>query len=145
MKSLSVFDPRNDFVSVDPFDLLSTMFDDDYWFRGATRVPAMDVREEKDKYLIEVELPGLSEKDVELSLKDRVLSLSTVKKEEKEEGKDKVWLKRERRDFKFSRSLALPEDADDENVNAAFKDGLLSVSIGKRPEKAPKLISVKAA
>jgi HSP20 family protein len=105
----------------------------------------MDVREEKDKYLIEVELPGLSEKDVELSLKDRVLSLSTAKKEAKEEEKEKVWLKKERREFAFSRSLALPEDADDENVSASFKDGLLTVNIGKRPEKAPKLIAVKAA
>jgi HSP20 family protein len=145
MKSLSVFNPRNDFVTVDPFDLLTSVFDDNFLYRDAPRTPSVDIREEKEKYLIEVELPGLSEKDVELSLKDRVLTLSTVKKEEQEEKSQKTWLKRERREFRFSRAFSLPEDADEEAVSASFKDGLLTVELGKRPEKAPKQITVKAA
>jgi len=145
MKSLSVFNPMNDLVSVDPFYLLSGIFDDDFGYRYGSRLPAVDVREEKDKYFIDVELPGLSEKDVELSLKDRVLTLSTVKKEEKDEKSEKRWIKRERREFKFSRAFSLPEDADEDAVNASFKDGLLTVQVGRKAEKAPKLISVNAA
>jgi HSP20 family protein len=145
MNSLSVFNPRNDFVTVDPFELLTSVFDDNFLYRDFARLPSIDVREEKDKYLVEVELPGLSEKDVELTLKDRVLTLATAKKEEKEEKVQKKWLKRERREFCFSRDLLLPEDADEDAVSASFKDGLLTVEVARKPEKAPKQIAVKAA
>ncbi|MDA8427240.1 MAG: Hsp20 family protein [Treponema sp.] len=139
---------RNTMDSVyraNPFELLNSVFDEDF-FPAASRKPVMDVREEDNRYVIEAELPGLSEKDIKLELKDGVLSLSTSAKEEKkEENKDLKWLRRERREFSFERSFELPEDADGEKIDARFKDGLLVVDLPKKPETAPRVVPVKVA
>ena len=153
MKNLTIYDPifpavRNGFADmyrIDPFELLDHVFDGDF-FAGSTRNPAVDVREEEGRYLIEVELPGLSEKDLKLELKDGVLALATTAREEKkEENQAKKWLRRERREYSFKRSFELPEDADAERVEAKFKDGLLTVEVPKRPESAPRAVPVKVA
>jgi HSP20 family molecular chaperone IbpA len=88
-----------------PFDLIDRFFSNDDLFYTGFRTPAVDISEEDNRYLIEAELPGLSEKDVKLELKDGILYLSTAKKESKEEKSAKNrWLRRERREFQFSRS-----------------------------------------
>jgi HSP20 family protein len=149
MKSMTVYDSlyptlRGTFRA-DPLDLLESVFDSDFFGgTGPARVPAVDVREEDGRYLIEAELPGLSEKDVKLELKDGVLSLSTAKSEEKKD-EGKKWIRRERREFSFQRSFALPEDIDGEKIEARFKDGLLTIELPKKPETAPRLVPVKVA
>lgn len=148
MKSMTVYDSMFPAFRVDPFELLEQVFESEPFFAGAVRTPAVDVREEEGRYLIEAELPGLSEKDLKLELKDGVLELSTAKKEEaqdKSEEKGRRWIRRERRDFAFSRSFALPEDADGERIEARFKDGLLTIELPKKPETAPRLVPVKVA
>ena len=110
------------------------------------RTPAIDVLDEEGRYVVEAELPGLSEKDVQLELKDRTLVLSTAKKEIKEEkNENSRWLRRERKDFQFSRSFALPEDVDAEKIEAKFRDGLLTIALPKKPESSPRLVPVLAA
>jgi len=115
----------------------------------AARNPAADVIEGEKSYLIEVELPGLSEKDLRLELKDGILSLSTTKREEKDETEGKpdmtAWLRRERREYSFARSFLLPEDADGDAIQAKLKDGLLTVEVPKKPETAPRIVPVKVA
>ncbi len=154
MKSMTVYDSmfpvlRGSFRA-DPFEIMERVFDTSDFFGGAAggacRVPAVDVREEEGRYLIEAELPGLSEKDLKLELKDGILSLSTAKSEEKkDEDQAKRWIRRERREFAFERSFELPEDADGEKIEARFKDGLLTVELPKKPETAPRLVPVKVA
>jgi HSP20 family protein len=131
----------------DPFEIMNSVFDGDEFFGGSLkRVPAVDVREEDGRYLIEAELPGLSEKDLKLELKDGILSLSTAELAEKaEEDQARRWIRRERREFSFSRSFELPEDADGERIEARFKDGLLSVELPKKPATAPRIVPVKVA
>ncbi|MCE5255882.1 MAG: Hsp20/alpha crystallin family protein [Spirochaetaceae bacterium] len=131
-----------------PVDLISQMFDDDGFFFNDFRTPAVDVRESDNSYAIEAELPGLTEKDVHLELKDGQLVLSTAKTESKDEKSEKEgknqnrWLRRERRSFKFSRSFVLPEDADTDKIEAKFRDGLLTINLPKKAEMAPKMIPV---
>jgi HSP20 family molecular chaperone IbpA len=151
MKSMTLYDSlypvlRGSFRA-DPFEIMNSVFDGDFFGgEAACRAPAVDVREEEDRYVIEAELPGLSEKDVKLELKDGILSLATAKAEEKsEEDKKRRWLRRERREFSFQRSFELPENADGERIEARFKDGLLTVDLPKRPESAPRLVPVKVA
>ncbi|HTX73681.1 MAG TPA: Hsp20 family protein [Rectinemataceae bacterium] len=128
-----------------PFELLDKLFDDEF-FPAPARRPVVDVREEDHRYVIEAELPGLSEKDLKLELKDGLLSLSTAKQEEKkDEQADGRWLRRERREFSFERSFELPDDADTDKIDARFKDGLLVVEISKKPEAAPRQVPVRAA
>ena len=110
--------------------------------------PSVDISESKDGYTLEVELPGLSEKDVDLKIEDNKLLISSITKENKEkEGKEEEthYLLKERGNYTFARSFILPKDANTEAVNASFSNGVLKINIEKIPEKQPRLIKIKAA
>ena len=107
------------------------------------RTPAVDVREAEDEYLMEAELPGLTDKDIELNIEDNILTLSSKKEQNKEE-KENGYLIRERRKHEFARTFVLPKDVDREKIKGEFKDGLLVVSIPKKPEAKPRKIDVKS-
>ncbi|RKX96138.1 MAG: Hsp20/alpha crystallin family protein [Spirochaetes bacterium] len=116
------------------------------FFEDATeevKVPAVDIKEEKDKYIMEVELPGFTEKDVELKVENNVLTLSSKKEETKEESK-KGYIRKERKSYSFSRSFSLPENTDVDKIKASFKNGILNIEIPKEPESQPKYIEVKS-
>ena len=104
-------------------------------------MPHVDVCEKKDSYVLEMELPGYTENDVELDLKDRVLTIASkmkdakkAEKEEKKEAAETVYLVKERRNTTFTRSFTMPEDIDQEKVTAEFKNGLLTVVIPRKAE-----------
>jgi len=118
-----------------------SVFDRDFWNTG-THYPKVDVREEKDRYVLEADLPGLTEKDVEVKVENNLLSISSSKKEEKEEKKN-GYLVRERKEASFARSFVLPEDVARDKISAAFKNGLLTLTLEKAPEAQPKKIEVK--
>jgi HSP20 family protein len=150
MKSMTVYDSMlpvfRGVLKADPFEILDRVFDNEYFPSLAARSPVVDVREKDGRYLIEAELPGVSEKEVKLELKDGRLSLSTEKKEETgEKDSSGTWIRRERRDSYFSRSFELPEDADGEKIEASFKDGLLTIQLPKKPEASPRIVPVRAA
>jgi HSP20 family protein len=104
--------------------------------------PAVDVSEDDDNYLVEVELPGLSEKDVEVKVENGVLTIASRKDESREE-KDEGYIRKERRHYSFSRSFSLPDNVDLEKITANFKNGLLDIAVPKAPAAKPKLIEVK--
>lgn len=109
-------------------------------------VPNVDVEETKDSYVLYMDLPGRTEKDVEVSLKNGVLTIASTEKEEKEEtSKDTTWLLKERTTSEFKRSFTLPKDINEEKVDATFKNGVLSISIGRKAEPEEKKISIVAA
>ncbi len=105
-------------------------------------VPAVDVRETENGWHMEVDLPGLSEKDVEVKLENKLLSISS-RKEQKSEEKKNGYLLRERRASSFCRSFVLPDDVDREKIEAGFANGVLSLSFPKLPAAQPKTIEVK--
>ena len=111
---------------------------------GRSVVPAVDVKETDSEYLMEVELPGLSEKDVEVKLDNTLLTISSRKEEKKEENKN-GYIMRERRSSSFARSFVLPEGIDSEKISAEFKNGVLNLSFPKSPAAKPKTIEVKAS
>ena len=86
--------------------------------------PSLEVKESDDQVTITAELPGLNEKDVELSVHDGVLTLRGEKKSEHQD-KDRGWS--ELHYGSFERSIALPDGADDGKCEAAFRDGVLTV------------------
>jgi HSP20 family protein len=108
-----------------------------------SRTPAVDVREAEDEYLMEVELPGLTEKDIELNIEENILTLSSSKEQNREEKKN-GYLIRERRSHEFARTFVLPKDVDREKIKAEFKNGLLVINIAKKPEAKPRKIDVKS-
>jgi HSP20 family protein len=117
--------------------LFDGIFDD----RGVN-VPAADVRESETGWNMEVDLPGLTEKDVEVKLDSNLLTISS-RKEQNQEEKKNGYLLRERRTSSFCRSFVLPDDVDREKIEAAFANGVLSLSFPKLPTAQPKTIEVK--
>ncbi len=131
--------------SVDLLDTVSRWFDDfvSEPFFGATSFPAVDVRETDSEYLMEVELPGLSEKDVEVKLDNNLLTISSHRDQKREEKKNGYVL-RERRAAHFTRSFVLPDAVDREKIGAEFKNGVLHLTFPKIPAAKPKTIAVKS-
>ena len=108
--------------------------------------PVVDVVEKEKEYQISAELPGLDEKDVEVSVADDMLTIKGEKKEEKEE-KAKNYYVSERSYGAFQRSFQLPSGVDAEKIEAKFQKGVLTVTLPKTPEaqKKEKKIAIKAA
>jgi len=107
-------------------------------------MPAMDVREDDDAYRVAVELPGLTKKDIEVTVEDNVLTVSGERRWEHEEGDDKKgrFHRVERTYGSFTRSFTLPRTVKPGDVNAAFKDGVLNLTIPKAEEAKPQLIDI---
>lgn len=108
------------------------------------KVPAIDVADTAKGYEITAELPGLSEKDVEVKFANGTLTIKGEKKEEKHERK-KDYFVSERRYGSFQRSFTVPEGIDEEKIEATFKNGVLTVTMPKTPEaqKQEKRIEIK--
>src|SRR3954454_16674875 len=96
-------------------------------------VPAMDLVETDDQLVLRADLPGLTRDDVELEVKDGVLTVSGERKAEHEE-KSEGYYRVERAFGRFSRSLTVPDGVDAESITADFKDGVLEVRIPKPAE-----------
>jgi HSP20 family protein len=113
---------------------------------GGDLVPAVDIKEQDDSYLISAELPGLEEKDVSVEVQDELLTLRGEKRAEREE-KDKGYHLTERSYGSFSRSFRLPPDADAGKASASFSKGVLTISVPKSAEVHSKVrkIDVKSS
>ena len=146
MNTLSFFNPR--FTS-DLFDVIDRNFSDMDNFGCRTYAPKVDVQATKESYELEMELPGLTEKDVTIDLKDREITIASVDdaKEEKKEAKEEVkatYLVKERVATHFSRSFTLPDDIDSAGVNAKFQNGLLTITIPRKAENKARRIAISA-
>jgi HSP20 family protein len=104
-------------------------------------IPAMDLVEEGDHYVLRADLPGLSEGDVKVELEDNVLTISGERKSEREERKDGYY-RVERASGRFSRSLTLPEGVDPDRIEAHFKNGVLEVRVPKPEERKPRRVAI---
>ncbi|MGH2993378.1 MAG: Hsp20/alpha crystallin family protein [Solirubrobacterales bacterium] len=113
---------------------------------GAARrwVPAMDLAEDGEHLVLRADLPGLTEDDVEVEVKDGVLTVSGERKaQEKKEGEG--FYRVERAFGSFSRSLSLPKGIDAEKVSAEFDNGVLEVRIPKPEEHKPHRVQIGTA
>jgi HSP20 family protein len=104
-------------------------------------VPAFEVKETKDAYIFKADLPGVQEKDVDITLTGDRLTIGGKRELEKEEDSDRFYAY-ERSFGSFSRSFTLPEGVDTEHCNAEMKDGVLSLRLPKKPEVQPKRIQL---
>jgi HSP20 family protein len=104
-------------------------------------VPAMDLVETDDQLVLRADLPGMSRKDIEIEIKDNVLTISGERKAEHEE-KGEGFHRIERSSGRFSRSLGLPRGMDASGVNASFENGVLEVRMPKPAERQPTKIEI---
>ena len=112
-------------------------------WRISASQPALDVIETDDKYMVKADMPGLTDKDINVSVDGNVLTISSTKEEKINEEKE-GYLLHERRRTGFQRSFTLPSDSNPEQIQAEYKYGLLTLSIPKVPGTKKKNIPVKA-
>lgn len=111
---------------------------------GSAFVPRLDLQETDDKITLSAELPGLTDKDVEVSVDKEYLTVKGEKKEEKE-TKSKGRYFTERRFGSFERTIRLPTSVEKDKISAKFDNGILTVDVPKSPEakKEVKKIPIK--
>ncbi len=130
--------------------LFSTFFDTPTGASGAGNdgsgrrwIPAMDLVETEDHFVLRADLPGLTSDDVKIELEDRVLTVSGERGFEHED-KSQGYYQVERGFGAFQRSLTLPEGVDAEAIAAAFDNGVLEVRIPKPEERKPRRVTISA-
>ncbi len=106
--------------------------------------PAVDIKESKEEYLIEADLPGVNKDDIKVSVHNGVLTLQGERRVEKED-KDEKHHRVERFYGHFTRSFSLPEDVEEDKINADSKDGIIKVHLPKAKKAKPKSIEVKVS
>lgn len=110
------------------------------WVSGWT--PALDVYEDKDQFVVKIELPGMDKEDIEVSLHDGSLTLSGERKNEHTTEEEQGVYRSERFFGRFQRTLDLPGAVDPGKVKADYRDGILTVTLAKAEEAKPRRISV---
>ena len=103
--------------------------------------PRVDIYDKDDHIVLKAELPGVDKEQIEVDVKDRVLTLKGERSLDNEVKEDNYY-RRERSFGKFVRSFTLPVNVNVEDIKAEFKDGLLKVDIPKPAENKPKQITV---
>ncbi|MEF8879730.1 MAG: Hsp20/alpha crystallin family protein [Candidatus Thermoplasmatota archaeon] len=134
------------------FDQFRSNLDDIFWDTSTdlpttkyNRTPPMDIADLGDKYEMNVEMPGISKDNVDIQVTPNSIEISAEEKET-EENKGKNWLRRERTNTSFYRSLQLPEELNTDDVGAEMEDGVIKISLPKKepkPEEKPKKVDVK--
>jgi HSP20 family molecular chaperone IbpA len=112
------------------------------------RQPRVDVIEETNGYVLEAELPGFGEDEVDVRVEDNLLTVTAGRKESADDvqsagGTDKTYLMRERCRGEYRRSFVLPKDADRSAIEARFRNGVLILNISKVPEATPRQIKIQ--
>jgi HSP20 family protein len=105
-------------------------------------IPAMDLVETDEHFVLKADLPGLTEEDVNIEVEDNVLVLSGERKAEHEDKRE-GFVRVERAFGGFRRSLTLPEGVDPESVTATFDKGVLEVRIPKPEERKPRRVAIQ--
>jgi HSP20 family protein len=104
--------------------------------------PALDIEEREDDFLVTVDLPGVDEKDLDVSVANNVLTLKGEKTGSQESKTGKVYRK-ETWEGSFQRTVSLPRGVDPTSISASMIDGVLRVTLPKREEAKPRQVAVK--
>ncbi|MBD1431415.1 Hsp20/alpha crystallin family protein [Sphingobacterium sp. DN00404] len=112
--------------------------------RLVTRVPAVNIAETEKAYEISLAAPGLQKSDFKINVDKNLITISAEKKEESS-SEDKLYSKKEFNFSSFTRSFSLPESVNYNDIEAAYTDGVLQVTVGKKEDAivAKRLIDVK--
>jgi HSP20 family protein len=124
-KMPSVFD--------DFFKPWNEWFDNGNSWTRAMNVPAVNITESKDEYLVSLAVPGMKKADFTIDVDGNMLTISSEQEESKEE-KDKKFTRKEYNYSSFSRSFTLPEEINKEKIEAKYEEGVLKISLPRKEE-----------
>jgi len=111
-------------------------------YENAVWMPLTDIKEDKDKYFLMLDLPGVSKEEVKVGYSNGQLSISGERKQEKE-NKDSKFHRVERVFGRYYRSFTLPQKIKEDKIEAEFKDGQLMITVPKAEEAKPKELEIK--
>ena len=117
------------------FDLIEDMFRDPFFTNEESKIMKTDIKEKKDKYIINIDLPGYEKENIKMSIEDGYLTVNAstnTEKEDKEEGK---FVRKERYMGSCSRSFYVGDAVENEDIKASFKNGTLKIEIPKKENK----------
>jgi HSP20 family protein len=123
-------------------DIIDEFFNDAVATRRSTFAPSIDISETEKQFMIDVELPGMEKKDIDINLENGRLTISGERKFESEEN-GRQYHRVESHYGSFTRSFQLPDNVNDDSIVASYKDGILSITIDKSEEKMKKQIKIK--
>jgi HSP20 family protein len=123
----------NDFFNTDLSDWSRRHFSD-----TNTTLPAVNIRENNDAFVVEMAAPGMAKDDFKIELNNDLLTISSEKKHENETKEGETYTRREYSYQSFSRSFTLPNTVDAEKISAKYENGILSIAIPKKEEAKPK-------
>lgn len=112
-------------------------------WNGERFVPAIDVRESEDSYLVEADIPGMKKEDIHIEIADNVLTIKGERKSDSEQ-KEKEYHRLERTYGSFRRSIQVPGGFNHDSVSAKFEDGVLRITLPKPEESKPRRVTVNA-
>jgi HSP20 family protein len=152
-KELEVWRPLRELSPFREFERMRREMDRlwDSFFEGGLRrrpeevrewFPALDLAETKNEIVVKAEVPGLDPKDIDISLSEGILTIKGEKKQEKEEKEENYHLI-ERSYGSFTRSVHLPREVQSDKISAAYKNGVLKVTLPKSEEAKKKEVKIK--
>ncbi len=133
-----------------PFSLLRNeidrtfqrFLDDPFFAQPATFMPAMNMKEEENRYVVEAELPGLEMKDVDIEVQGNLLTIKGERKIEERKQGERMHVM-ESRYGSFQRTIPIPENANADQITAEHKNGILKIYIPKDPGKKSRKIEIR--
>ena len=147
--------PRTPYGSLLSFDEFDNFFDDflsrrwprllDFNFpAGFERgLPKIDILDHDNEIEVQAVLPGIKKEDLDVTINNQTLTIRTSTKEEKKAEEKGKYFRREISRGEFQRTVSLPDNVDDSNAKAAFKDGILTITIPKTEKSKRKNIEIK--
>ena len=123
------------------FDLFDDIFGDSFFRKSESKMMKTDIREDKDNYVIDIDLPGFDKKNIKIDITDGYLTINAKVNNEDNETKKGKYIRKERYYGECSRSFYIGDEVKPENVKANFKNGILTLEVpkienkGKLPEK----------
>jgi HSP20 family protein len=140
------WDPFRDLVTIR--DKMNRLFEDAVTQRGEEKelvasswAPAVDIYEDESQLVLTAEIPGLSEKDVEIKIEDNVLSIQGERKLEKE-TREENYHRIERAYGSFYRSFTLPNYVDEDKIRAEHENGVVKITMPKKAELKPRKVKI---
>jgi HSP20 family protein len=143
MNNVTRWTPTSAYLTREPFfRMFDTLFNTDMQGEETRAwVPPVDIQENADAYLFHAELPGLTKDDINITLENNVLRLNGERKFEKDAKKEN-YHRVERTYGNFTRTFTLPTQVDAENVQAAFENGILTITVPKAEQAKPRKIAI---
>ena len=123
------------------FDLFDDIFGDSFFRKSESKMMKTDIREDKDNYVIDIDLPGFDKKNIKIDITDGYLTINAKVNNEENDSKEGKYIRKERYYGECSRSFYIGDEVKPENVKANFKNGILTLEVpkvenkGKLPEK----------